>query len=54
MKKKRTKKKTPGKSPQKCHYCGAPIKGDLIIKIEGCTGEIIFYCSGECCDDDWK
>jgi uncharacterized protein (DUF779 family) len=51
MKKKRAHKHSP---PPKCHYCGAPIKGNLIIKIEGCTGEIIFYCSGKCCDDDWK
>ena len=38
----------------KCHYCGVPIRGSLIVKIEGSTGGILFYCSGKCCDDNWK
>lgn len=49
------KKKIPRMRKRlKCHFCGAPIRGDLIVKIEGSTGRRIFYCSGKCCDDDWK
>ena len=40
---------------KKCHYCGKEIEEDNPIKkIETLTGEELFYCSGKCCDDDWK
>gem|GEM_PF-5969753 len=55
-KKRRASTRVPSKRSRlpKCHYCGASIRGSLIVKIEGSTGEILFYCSGKCCDDDWK
>jgi hypothetical protein len=37
-----------------CDCCGKRISGEAYIRVEGKTGETLFYCSPHCLETDWK